>query len=210
MRKTWRITQSAICAALGALVLFLGHSLQFGEFFWYLVASALLLVCLVQTGYLGGFLSYVAILVIAYFLTADIFFLIPFAVLGLIPFVELFLKSIHFSKIGTFVIGMIFFDAAIVATFLVFENRLMAFFPEYLESVYPTANHWVLYLGYGIEAFLIGVPSYLAYSFGLAKATLKLRWLLKANARHDEKDRVREQKQNERSEKRRSKHGRRT
>ncbi len=193
MRKTWRITQSAFCAALGALVLFLGHSLQFGEFFWYLVASALLLVCLVQTGYFGGFLSYLAMLLVTYLLTADVFFLIPFAILGLIPFVEHFLRQIHFGKIGTFVLGMLIFDAAIVATFLVFENRVMAFFPEFLESAYPTQNHWVLYVGYGLEAFLIGVPSYLAYSFGLARATLKLRWLLKVDAHRQEKGRMHEE-----------------
>lgn len=198
MRKSWRITQSAMAASLGAIVLFLGHSLQFGEFFWYLIASALLLVALVQTGYLGGFIAYVAMLVVTFLLTSDVFFIIPFAILGLIPFVEKFLRQTHVGRVPTFILGMLLFDAAMVATFLVFENRLLAYLPTLLENLYPTQHHVVLYLVYMTEAFLIGFPSYVLYSFGLAKANLKLQFLLKANQH-------REAKSVDRGEKRRQK-----
>ncbi len=198
MKKSWRITQSAMAAALGSLVLFLGHSLQFGEFFWYLLASALLLVALVQTGYLGGFLAYAAMLAVTFLLTSDLFFIIPFAILGLIPFVEKFLREAHVGKIPTFIVGMLLFDATLGATFLIFENRLLSYLPEALDALYPTNHHIVLYLIYLAEAFVIGFPSYLVYSFGLAKANLKLRFLLK-------KDQRRETKSAERDEKRRQK-----
>lgn len=202
MITTRRMTQSAMAAALAALVLFLGHSLQFGEFFWYLLASTFLLVCLVQTGYLGGFIGYIAILALGYVLTADLFFMIPFSILGLIPFIEKFFRSIHFGRFWTFVLGMMVFDASLVATFLVFDNRIMAFIPEAMENLYPTDGHWVLYWVYGVEALLIGIPSYLGYSFGLARATLKLRHLLKSDPRREEKASEREQKRRERKQNR--------
>jgi len=194
MKKSWRITQSAMAAALGSLVLFLGHSLQFGEFFWYLLASALLLVALVQTGYLGGFLAYAAMLAVTFLLTSDLFFIIPFAILGLIPFVEKFLREAHVGKIPTFIVGMLLFDATLGATFLIFENRLLSYLPEALDALYPTNHHIVLYLIYLAEAFVIGFPSYLVYSFGLAKANLKLRFLLKKDQRRETKSAERDEK----------------
>ncbi len=194
MKKSWRITQSAMAAALGSLVLFLGHSLQFGEFFWYLTASALLLVALVQTGYLGGFLAYASMLAVTFLITSDLFFIIPFAILGLIPFVEKFLREAHVGKIPTFILGMLLFDATLGATFLIFENRLLSYLPEAMDTLFPTDHHVVLYLIYLAEAFVIGFPSYLVYSFGLAKANLKLRFLLKKDQHHESKSAERDEK----------------
>ncbi len=205
MKKSWRITQSAMAAALGSLVLFLGHSLQFGEFFWYLLASALLLVALVQTGYLGGFIAYVSILGVTFLLTSDLFFIIPFAILGLIPFVEKFLREAHVGRVPTFILGMLLFDATIAATFIIFENRLLSYLPNALEALYPTANHVVLYLIYLAEAFVIGIPSYLVYSFGLAKANLKLQFLLKKDVRREAKTDKREEKRRQKEKNRLSK-----
>jgi hypothetical protein len=182
-----RITQSAVAAALGALVLFLGHALQFGEFFWYLLASSFLLVCLVQMGYLGGFMCLVSMVILTFFLTSDFVYVIPFAILGFIPFIDQWLRDLHVGRMITFILGMLIFDVAVVSTFLIFENPLLAYLPDFLESVYPTAHHVILYVIYFAEAFVIGIPSYLAYSLGLAKAKLKLRFLLQRDIRHEAK-----------------------